>query len=291
MTATTQEKYDAGTSEADFATAEDPPEDETPGEGTPPAGWTRDRSTGEMRPKRRAGRPRLGEPPEPALPSEPVSRTEDQPPGPPAGRRRRPKDSPGPDPAMPKGGVIAAGVNKLYRRAGKLIRAADRDIGQAIIDCTRPDPEEPDELTVGEAWENLCKTNPRIRRFVLKAIAGGAVGDLLMAHAPIGIALVMKPWVQKLIPFGRIVESMAEPDEDTPEGEGGLPGGMTEADVGDMRDLAEQQARRMAARMGINVTAEELTKASAAAAARMPAGFVRQQPRRASRAQRRGAPG
>jgi hypothetical protein len=262
-----------------------------------PYGWTVDPKTGERRPKKSAGRPRKppsadelrdAGPPPPLPP--------DEAPGKPPRARGKPKDDtadPG-GPPMPKGGMIAAGVNKLYRRAGKLIRAMDEDIGQAIIDCTRVDPDEAEderELTVGEAWENLARVNPRIRKFILSAIAGGAWGDLVMAHAPIGLAIVMKPWVQRMIPWKRLIESVAEPDEDTPDGEGGLPGGMTAADVGDMEHMAAEQARRMAHRAGIQVSDAELADA-VAKARRMdgvPPAFRRQQPKHKPRAQRTGA--
>jgi hypothetical protein len=189
---------------------------------------------------------------------------------------------------MPRGGVIAAGVDKLYRRAGKILRAFDHDIGQALIECTRADLLEEGELTVGQAWEQVAKTNPRIRAFLMRAIAGGAWGDLIMAHAPIGIAIVMKPAVQRLIPFGRIIDSVAEPDDDTPEGEGGLPGGMTAADFEELRATAAEQARRVAARMGMDVSDEQLAEAAASVGG-VPPAFNRQQRRAAaSRARRRG---
>ena len=190
---------------------------------------------------------------------------------------------------MPRGGIIAAGVDKLYRRAGKLLRALDHDIGQALIECTRADLLDEGELTVGQAWEQLAKTNPRIRAFLMRVIAGGAWGDLIMAHAPVGIALVMKPAVQRLIPWGRIVESMAEPDEDTPEGEGGLPGGMTAADFEELKATASEQARRVAARMGVAVSDEQLAEAAASVGGTVPPAFNRQQRRAAeSRARRTG---
>ena len=191
---------------------------------------------------------------------------------------------------MPKGGIIAAGVDKLYRRAGKLLRALDHDTGQALIECTRADLLDDGELTVGQAWEQLAKTNPRIRSFLLRAIAGGAWGDLVMAHAPVGIALVMKPAVQRLIPWQRMVESMAEPDEDTPDGEGGLPGGMTAADFEELKATASEQARRVAARMGVAVSDEELAEAAASVGAGMPTMTANRQQRRAaaSRARRTG---
>lgn len=284
MTAPVEEKYDAGTGPEDFMQADDPPEDPGAEPDEAPFGWTRDRDSGELRPRKKPGRP--SHPPKPGdvAAAEPVSRAEDRPPGAGKGGGR---PAPSAAPPMPRGGVIAAGVNKLYRRAGKILRAMDADLGQALIECTRKDPDEPDELTVGEAWENLCKANPRIRAFAMRAISGGAWGDLVMAHAPIGIALLMKPWVQRMLPLGQLVESMAEPDDDTPDGEGGLPGGMTVADFDQMRDVAEQQARKMAAKMGISVTEEQMAEASAAAANSVPAAF-RSQPRRQTRARRRG---
>jgi hypothetical protein len=278
----TGEKYDAGTGPEDFLAADEPPEDVSPGEEDAPYGWRRDEN-GELVPRKKPGRPRKQATPEDMPPdAEPVSRAADRPPAKPDARRRPAAAG---DVPMPKGGIIAAGVNKLYRRAGKVLRAMDPDIGNAVIACTRKDPDDPDELTVGEAWENLAKTNPRIRAFIMKAISGGAWGDLVMAHAPIGLALFMKPGIQRLLRLERLAESFAEPDEDTPEGEGGLPGGMTMEDFGQMRDLAAEQARRMAAKMGVPVSDEQL--AEAVANAGIPPG-LRAQPRRRTRAARRG---
>ena len=291
MTATITENYDAEVSADDFLTADEPPDPDVPaGEDDAPYGWTRDRESGELRPKKRPGRP--GKPPgaEEIAAGPPVARADDRPPGP--GKRGRGRAAPvaDADVPMPKGGVIAAGVNKAYRRAGKIVRAFDRELGEAIISCTRRElDDDADELTVGEGWEQLCRTNPRVRRAVLKAIAGGAIGDLVMAHAPIGIAFMMKPMVQRLIPLGRLVESMAEPDDDTPDGEGSADtGGMTPSDFEDMRRMAEQQAQKMAERMGMDVTPEQMAEASAQAAQQMPPAFRRQQPRNQSRAKRAG---
>jgi hypothetical protein len=182
-----------------------------------------------------------------------------------------------------RGGVIASGVNRLYRRAGKIVRAMDHDIGTAIIESARntADPGEPDD-SVGAAWDELAKTNPRVRKFLLKCLAGGAWGQLVMAHAPIVMAIVMKPAILKFIPFSALVSSMAEPDEDTKPGEGALPGGMTAPDVNAMADLAMAQVRKMglpvnaeteaamqafAAGMGNGQPADDSVKAAAQAAA------------------------
>ena len=203
--------------------------------------------------------------------------------------KRRPsrsrKKTAGADPTPPyKAGVIAAGVNKLYRRAGKIVRAMDADIGEAIIQAARntADPGEADD-SVGAAWDELAKTNPRIRKFLLKCVAGGAWGQLVMAHAPIAMAIVMKPAILRLIPFSKLIESMAEPDEDTPKGAGGLPGGMTAADAEQVAELAHRQL----AAMSQKIPPEVLEQMAAAAAGMMggggppaPAAPQRAQPRR-----------
>jgi hypothetical protein len=289
MTTETTEKYDEGVSAGDFIEADDPPDpDVSAGDEfteDAPYGWRRDHDTGQMVPRKKPGRPRRPPGPDDLVSAPPVERQPDPPPG--AGNRKRTRPAPDSAPPMPKGGVIAAQVNKLYRRAGKIMRAFDHDTGQAVIECTRPEDLEEGEMTVGEAWEQLARTNPRIRAFIMRAVAGGAWGDLVMAHAPIGIALIMKPAIQRLIPFGRLVESVAEPDDDTPDGEGGLPGGMTAADFDELREQATEQARRMAERMHIKVSDAELE--DAAASVGVPPGFNRHQRRAAATRARRKA--
>lgn len=298
MTAAADEKYDAGTGPDDFIAADEPPGADVsagdeftvslPHSEEAPYGWRRDRETGQMVPRKRPGRPKNPPAPDEVAAAPELAREPDPPPG--AGNRdkpARPRPNDAPVPPMPRGGVLAAGINKLYRRAGKILRAFDQDLGQAVIECTRADDLEEGEMTVGEAWEQLARTNPRIRRFLLKAIAGGAWTDLVMAHAPVGIALMLKPSVQRFIPFGRLVESMAEPDDDAGDGEGGLPGGMTAADFDELKAKAEEQARRMAERMHLNVTPEELAEAAASVGAGMPGGNRHQRRATASRARRK----
>ena len=283
----------------EFYTADDPPDmpedGETPGSppdepgaaGPPPDspeapyGWTKDRKDG-WRPKKRPGRPRVPASAADIAAGPPVDRTPDRPPGKPA----KPKP---PDPTMPAGGVIARGVNRLYRRAGKIVRAMDADIGTAIIECTRPD-DDGEDLTVGEAWENLCKTNPRIRAFVLRCLSGGAWGDLVMAHAPIAMAILMKPAIASRIPFRRLVESWLDHDEDT------KPDDLQVSDVDDMAATARAQAEKMARRMGVKVPAGVMAEAERQARAMQqqdtpappgaPPGLRRAQPKRQSRAKR-----
>ena len=216
-------------------------------------------------------------------------------------RVRRARSAAASTPAPPyRAGVIATGVNRIYRRTGKIVRAMDPDIGTAIIESATntAGPGEPDD-SVGAAWDELARTNPRIRRFILKCLAGGAWGQLVFAHAPIGMAIVMKPAIARRIPFMGLIESLAEPDEDTSPGEGGLPGGMTAADAQQMADLARQQAARMGlslspetaaamAQMAQNMMGPRLVPSAPPGGAAPPA--ARHQPRRpAGRAARKKA--
>lgn len=274
-----------------------------------PYGYTTDPATGQRRPKKTAGRPRKSpsldqlKAPEskpdavgegdagggaPASGPPPADRAPDD-------KRKLSRSrarAVSPDTVPPyRAGVITTGINRLYRRTGKIVRAMDSDIGEAIIQSARntADPGEPND-SVGAAWEELCKTNPRIRKFVMKFIAGGAWAQLAAAHAPIVMAIVMKPAILRWIPFSRLIESMAEPDEDTPEGEGGLPGGMTAADAAQIAQLAEQQIARMGLKVPPEV-AEQMRQAAGGLVngkVPVPADSMRSQPRRPpARAQRK----
>ena len=259
-----------------------------------PYGYTVDRETGQKRAKKAAGRPRAGQDvpestgsPEDVRSLPPVERTKDREPGTGIvkGKMRRPKPVPEDIPPF-RAGPIAKGMNRLYLKVGKIVRGFDPEVGQAMIDATKKESDE--DVTVGEAWEELAKVNPRVRRVLLKLITGGAWGQLFMAHAPILLAVIMKPAIISHIPFAKVIESMAEPDEDTAPGEGGLPGGMTAADADEVMSMAKAQMSKM----GFDLPDEMMEQAQAmamnmaAANGAVPAGVkmpadrqVRNQPR------------
>jgi hypothetical protein len=143
-------------------------------------------------------------------------------------------------------GVITRGMNKRYRQLGKMLRPLDHDIGQALVEMARNDadpPEdgqEPEDNSVGACWDDVARVNPRIRRFCLAVIQGGAYGALVMAHTPLGIAVALKFVSANPGFIGRLILSLAEPDEDTPPGEGGLPFGMTAEDMQEMLRMADK---------------------------------------------------
>lgn len=251
-----------------------------------PYGWTVDKVTGERRPKRRPGRPKVQPTIEELAANGPIERAEDKPPKP--GGRPKPPPS-NEDVPQPKAGVIAAGINKVYRRAGRLLKGVDRDLGLAVIECTKADPEDPDGLTVGQAWENLARANPRIRARLLRLIEGGAMWDLVMAHLPIALAVAMKPAIQRVIPFHRFAAAWMEDAED---------GDLTAEDLADVAATMDENTLRIAEQM----MTPEMRRAAERAMSRMgnglppgddpnlPPQFRRAaQPRHRSRAQRKKA--
>lgn len=222
-----------------------------------PYGWTTD-PDGTRRPKKAAGRPsrrqkaleelkaeREAAPDGPAGPG--AALAGDRPPD--TSRRRRPRrDRPGADAkAKPvqqfREGQIERGINQLYRKAGRMVRVADADVGQALIDITRKD--DPEDTTVGEAWEQLARTNPRVRAFLLRLMAGGAWSGLLMAHAPVFMAVLMKDAVRSRLPFGRLMEAALTPDEQDGAPADGTPlAGLQPQDMQQMMNVAREFAER-----------------------------------------------
>ena len=208
-----------------------------PSEGAP-YGYMFDKETGGIRPRKKwPGRhapPREVKTPKP---DDAPTAAEDTPPG--GHRRKRPfrpqrqASAPAAKPVgMPPPGRITKGVNRLYRRAGKAVRAFDDGIGEAfiLISQNTAGEGEPDD-SVGAAWEDLARANPRIRAALVKLLAGGAWGALIEAHLPVVAAIIVKDAVRRRIPFGRVLASMAEPEPDSAPGTGGLPFGMTMEDA------------------------------------------------------------
>ena len=228
-----------------------------------PYGWVTDAKTGQKRPRKRPGRrPKDVSPPggkSPALEdlqalgSLPEA-SEDAPPAPPAKESRkfaRMKAEPAPLPPF-RAGVISKGINSLYRRAGRIIRIWDMEIGTAVVACTKA--EDPDDLTVGEAWENLAKTNPRIRAFLLRVIEGGAMTQVFTAHLPILLAIVMKDGIRRRIPILKLADSFLQDDGDdggpVPSDFSQAMGGISPDDMAQMMHFAQGMMGNIAEGMG-----------------------------------------
>lgn len=228
-----------------------------PQDGEAPYGYTRDRETGELRPKKQAGRPRrspsVDELKAQRADSEGDTKPADRPPDARGAKRTRGGEK---EPSKPvvvwHEGQIERGMNRLYRRAGKLCRAFDRDIGTALIEMTRK--EDPDDITVGQAWEDVARVNPRIRVFCLRIISGGVYGALVYAHLPLAIAIISKDSVRRLLPLGNLMDSFLTPDTE-PGGDGssmadGTPfEGLHPQDMAQMYAMAQHLAAQAMGRM------------------------------------------
>lgn len=158
-----------------------------------------------------------------------------------SGKKAEPDDNPY------RPGVIARGMNRLYARIGRVVRAMDVDMGVAIIETTVKYSD--DDVTVGEAWDEYAKANPKVRRVLMKMITGGAVAQLVYAHAPIFLALLMKESISRRIPMANLLQAWfgGGSQAEQPEGDqaggadfeangngnplAGLFAGMTEADM------------------------------------------------------------
>lgn len=227
-----------------------------------PYGYMTDPVTGETRPRKRPGRRSksaklpLGKSPTveelQTLGSLPEGEEDQAPGAPPKGRRKASMKTEASLPPF-RAGVIAKGINKLYRRAGRIIRLFDNDIGVAVIATTHADPDDDDPTTVGDAWENLARTNPRIRAFLLKLVTGGAWSAVFEAHMPILLAIVMKDGIRSRLPLMGLMESFLtdEPDGDDgelqPSGLAQMMGGISPDDMAQMIQMGQMMMGQAAA--------------------------------------------
>lgn len=234
-----------------------------------PYGWTTD-SDGTRRPKKVSGRPKkspslddLKASKEAAPPLEGVVTPGDAAPAAPGRRRKRRAGEPKPakteEPTpQHRPGVITKGVNKLYRKAGKIVQVMDPAIGFAIIESTKNTADEGEaDDSVGAAWDEVARTNPRIRKTLLKLIAGGAWGQLLMAHAPILLAILMKDGISKHIPFMKLMtaflddgtEAAGDEAASSPGGLSGILDGLQPEDLNQMAAMAQSLMMGTAAKV------------------------------------------
>ena len=234
-----------------------------------PYGWMVDRKTGERRPRLRppyrataaaqAATHADGTPP--SLDELKAQKRDAQPdvaPGKPKGKSkwRKGKQQPGePEPEYPpfRAGPIAKGVNRLYFKAGKLLKLWDKPLGFAVISVTRKVDEE--DVTVGEAWEEIARTNPRIRVVLLKLISGNQWAQLFTAHLPILIAVAMKDGVREHLPFGGLLEAFLDDEpEDADEDEDAGPMGGLSAMLGGLDPATAAQMAGIAQGLMANIT-------------------------------------
>ncbi len=122
-------------------------------------------------------------------------------------------------------------------------------MGQALIDITRA--EDPEDITVGDAWEAYARTHPRVRAFLIRVLAGSASAELFRAHLPVLAAIVMKQAIRERIPLGRLFMAFADDDGQSPDNSGqpdnsGPDGfsGLTQEDIAGAMAFAQSMMER-----------------------------------------------
>lgn len=201
---------------AEFTAPENPPAEI-------PEGWVLDKDTKEYRPPKRRGRqPRAANPET----HPPLDRAEDTEPDAKARGRKTPAGTP-----RYKAGVISKGMATLYRRTGRIVKALGRrNIGTAIIESADD---------IGDAYEELARVNPRVRAFLMKLVAGGTWGNLVMAHMPIFLAIAMEEGIRRHLPFGGFLDTILSPDDDGSNEISEMLGNMGPEDMQQLMGLAQ----------------------------------------------------
>lgn len=99
----------------------------------------------------------------------------------PKGDKKNSEKTAKPMPAMPRGGLRAS-LENFYTGIAISVMPFDAHCGGMILD---------NAANCAKAMDELAKTNPAVRRVLLKMIATSAIGAVVTAHAPIVMAVAM----------------------------------------------------------------------------------------------------
>lgn len=86
-----------------------------------------------------------------------------------------------PVPPTPRGGLRQP-LEDLYTGMGMMLMPFDANCGKIIIDAAP---------RCAETLDDLAKTNPAVRRILISLLTTSALGAVIMAHAPILMAIAM----------------------------------------------------------------------------------------------------
>lgn len=93
----------------------------------------------------------------------------------------RPPKARKPVPPAPRGGLRKP-LEDLYTGIGMMMMPFDPSCGKVIIEAAP---------RCAETLDDLAKTNPAVRRLLISLVTGSAMGAVIMAHAPILMAIAM----------------------------------------------------------------------------------------------------
>jgi len=117
-----------------------------------------------------------------------------------------------PEPPAPRGGLRKP-LEDLYAGLGMMLIPFDPSCGKVIIEAAP---------RCAETLDDLAKTNPAVRRILISLVTTSALGAVIMAHAPILMAIAMhhipalREKQEKMV--GEFAEMMAN-GFGTPDGE------------------------------------------------------------------------
>jgi len=86
-----------------------------------------------------------------------------------------------PAPSMPRGGLRKP-LEDLYTGLGMMLMPFDPSCAKVIIEAAPK---------CAESLDDLAKTNPAVRRILISLVTTSAWGSVIMAHAPIIMAVAM----------------------------------------------------------------------------------------------------
>lgn len=99
----------------------------------------------------------------------------------PKGEKSKREKAAKPIPALPRGGLRAS-LENWYTGIGIAVMPFDAHCGTIIID---------NAAACAKSMDELAKTNPAVRRVLIKMVAASAMGAVFAAHAPIVMAIAM----------------------------------------------------------------------------------------------------
>ncbi len=129
---------------------------------------------------------------------------------------RKARKAPKPMPKAPVGGLRKP-LEDMYTGLGMMMMPFDPSCGKVIIDAAP---------RCAETLDDLAKTNPAVRRILISLVTTSALGAVIMAHAPILMAIAMhhipalRERQEKMVgEFAEMVANGFTMDQENPESE------------------------------------------------------------------------
>lgn len=101
-------------------------------------------------------------------------------------------------------GMLVKPLTGFYETIGGLVILGDQMCGQAIIDSAEE---------AAKSLDELARTNPRVRRVLMRIIEGSAITKVVVAHLPILMVVLAHHFPNALKYLGTIITGgMAQPE-------------------------------------------------------------------------------